>query len=186
MQVLIDSDGVDRGLRRLAGEIAERTRGAHGLVLVGVRRGGVPVAERLARWLRELEGRDVPLGTVDMTFYRDDAATRLPNPRIGPSDIPGTLEGRHVVLCDDVLGTGRTVRAALDALLDYGRPRRVELAVLVDRGGRELPIQADYRVKSADVRPNERVDVFEQEGRLTVVIQPSSASTEPPPAGTLA
>lgn len=182
MRVLIDPESVDRGLRRLAGEIAERTRGAEGLLLVGVRRGGVAVASRLVRWLSELEGRVVPFGTVDITFYRDDAATALPNPRIGPSDIPGTLDGRHVVLVDDVLFTGRTVRAALDALLDYGRPRKVELAVLVDRGGRELPIQADYVVKSAEVPTTDRVDVLEDGARLTVFVQPQSTPTHPPPA----
>lgn len=181
MRVLIEPDSVDRGLRRLAGEIAERTRGAEKLLLVGVRRGGVPVAKRLVRWLADLEGREVPLGTVDISFYRDDAATALPNPRIGRSEIPGTIDGRHVVLVDDVLFTGRTVRAALDALLDYGRPRRVELAVLVDRGGRELPIQADYVVRSAEVPPGDRVDVVESEGRLTVFVQSMAAPTIPPP-----
>lgn len=180
MHVLIDSDSVDRGLRRLAGEIAERAPGAEGLLLIGIRRGGVLIANRLAHWLSELEGRQVPVGTVDITFYRDDAATALPNPRIGPSDVPGSIEGRHVVLVDDVLFTGRTVRAALDALLDYGRPRRVELAVVVDRGGRELPIQADYVVRSAEVPLTDRVDVVESGGRLTVLVQPSSAPTIPP------
>jgi pyrimidine operon attenuation protein/uracil phosphoribosyltransferase len=183
MRVLIEPESVDRGLRRLAGEIAERTRGAEGLLLVGVRRGGVTIARRLARWLTELEGREVPLGTVDITFYRDDAATSLPNPRIGASDVPGgSLDGRHVVLVDDVLFTGRTVRAALDALLDYGRPRRVELAVLVDRGGRELPIQADYVVRAAEVPPGDRVDVVEASGRLTVYVQSAAAPTIPPGA----
>ena len=180
MDVLIEPDSVDRGLRRLAGEIAERTRGAEGLLLVGIRRGGVSIANRLAEWLSDLEGREVPVGTVDITFYRDDAATALPNPRIGPSDVPASIEGRHVVLVDDVLFTGRTVRAALDALLDYGRPRRVELAVLIDRGGRELPIQADYVVRTANVSLTDRVDVIERDGRLTVVVQPNSAPTVPP------
>lgn len=180
MHVLIEPDSVDRGLRRLAGEIAERTRGAEGLLLVGIRRGGVAIAGRLAQWLSDLEGRQVPVGTVDITFYRDDAATALPNPRIGPSDVPDSIEGRHVVLVDDVLFTGRTVRAALDALLDYGRPHRVELAVLVDRGGRELPIQADYVVRAVDVSPSDRVDVLERDGRITVIVQPNSAPTVPP------
>lgn len=181
MRVLIDPESVDRGLRRIAGEIAERTRGAEGLLLVGIRRGGIAVASRLVHWLADLEGREVPLGAVDITFYRDDAATALPNPRIGPSEIPGTLVGRHVILVDDVLFTGRTVRAALDALLDYGRPRKVELAVLVDRGGRELPIQADYRVRNAEVAPADRVDVIQEGGRLTVYVQPQNAPTLPPP-----
>src|ERR1044071_1385319 len=126
MQLLLDADSVDRGLRRMAGEISERTRGTERLVLIGVRRGGEPVSSRLVRWLEELEGRRVPLGTVDITFYRDDAATALPNPRIGSSDVPVSLDGRHVILVDDVLFTGRTTRAALDAPLDYARPPKRE------------------------------------------------------------
>lgn len=167
MRVLLDPDSIDRGLRRLAGEIAERTRGAEKLLLVGIRRGGVLIAAEIVKWLRQLEQREVPLGTVDISFYRDDAATHLPNPLIGASEIPGTIDDRHIVLVDDVLFTGRTVRAALDALLDYGRPRRVELAVLVDRAGRELPIQADYVVRSTEVQPSERVEVALVDGRLT-------------------
>jgi pyrimidine operon attenuation protein / uracil phosphoribosyltransferase len=182
MRVLLDADSVDRGLRRMAGELSERTRGSERLMLIGIRRGGDVLTSRLARWLEELEGRKVPVGTVDITFYRDDAATRLPNPRIGPSEVPVSLDGRHVVLVDDVLFTGRTVRAALDALLDYGRPHKVELAVLVDRGGRELPIQADYAVKRSEIPPSDRVDVIERDGRLTAVVQSSSTPTTPPPA----
>jgi pyrimidine operon attenuation protein/uracil phosphoribosyltransferase len=183
MQVLLDADSVDRSLRRIAGAIAERTRGAEGLLLVGIRRGGPRLARKLAAFLLELERQSVPLGTVDITFYRDDVATRLPNPRIGPSEIPVPVDGRHVVLVDDVLFTGRTVRAALDALLDYGRPRRVELAVLVDRGGRELPIQADYVGKSCDVGAFDRVDVVELDGRLAAIVQASDRPTLPPPGG---
>lgn len=182
-QPLLDAPSVERGLRRMAGEIAERARGAEGLVLVGVRRGGVPLSLALARWLRELEGREVPMGTVDITFYRDDAATRLPSPRIGPSEMPGTLDGRHVILVDDVLFTGRTARAALDALLDYGRPSRVELAVLVDRGGRELPIQADYCVRRAELGRADRVDVVESPEGLCAVVNPAGSPTRPPPPG---
>lgn len=182
MRVLIDSETVDRGIREMAETIAERTRGASGLVLVGVRRGGIPVASRLVQALATLLGRDVPLGTVDITFYRDDAATALPNPRIGPTELPGTLEGRHVILVDDVLFTGRTIRAALDALLDYGRPKKVELAVLVDRGGRELPIQADYRVRTAKIDALDRVDVIDDNGMLGVYIQSQDMPTRPPRA----
>jgi pyrimidine operon attenuation protein/uracil phosphoribosyltransferase len=181
MRVLLDADSVDRGLRRMAGEISERTRGTDRLLLVGIRRGGEPLSARLQRWLEDLDGRKVPTGTVDITFYRDDAATRLPNPRIGPSQLPMSLDGQHVVLVDDVLFTGRTVRAALDALLDYGRPRKVELAVLIDRGGRELPIQADYLVRKAEVSASDRVDVIERDGRLTAVVQDTTTPTTPPP-----
>src|SRR5262245_33115463 len=147
MRVLLDAEAVSRGLRRVAVEILERHQSTPGLVLVGVRRGGIGIAGALPTWIRELDGHDLPLGSVDITLYRDDAATALPNPRIGPSEIPVALDGAHVILIDDVLFTGRTVRAAIDALMDYGRPARIELAVLVDRGGRELPIQANYLVK---------------------------------------
>ena len=179
MQVLLDQEAVARGLRRVAGEIVERHRGTANLILVGVQRGGVHVAEQLRSWLKDLED-DVPMGTVDISLYRDDAATAFPNPRIGPSDIPGSLDGARVIIVDDVLYTGRTIRAALDALLDYGRPARVELAVLVDREGRELPIRADYVVKRLEVAPDQRVDVVKKKSGLEVIVQPNSAPTVPP------
>jgi pyrimidine operon attenuation protein/uracil phosphoribosyltransferase len=171
MRILLDADGVARGLRRVAGEIVERHRGTEGLVLIGIRRGGVPLARELARWIRELEHRDLPIGTVDITLYRDDAATALPNPRIGPTEIPGSIQDRHVVLVDDVVFTGRTVRAAIDAIMDYGRPRRIELAALVDRGGRELPIEPNYVVKQVVVNADERVDVIDDGAGLQAVAQ---------------
>jgi len=182
MRVLLDSDAVARGLRRVAGEIVERHRGTENLVLIGVRRGGVPLAREIARWIRELEGRDVLVGSVDITLYRDDAATALPNPRIGPSEVPTTLEKKPVILVDDVVFTGRTVRAAIDALMDYGRPLRIELAALVDRGGRELPIQPDYVVLSArDVGASDRVDVLDDEQGIRAVVRPQSSPSTPPP-----
>jgi len=181
MRVLLDSDGVSRGLRRVAGEIVERHRGTEGLVLIGVRRGGVPLVREIARWIRELEGHDVPVGSVDITLYRDDAATALPNPRIGPSEVPCGLEGKRVVIVDDVVYTGRTIRAAIDALMDYGRPRRIELAALVDRGGRELPIQPDYVVTTASVGESDRVDVVEDGASLSVLVRPASSPSTPPP-----
>jgi pyrimidine operon attenuation protein / uracil phosphoribosyltransferase len=180
MRVVLDPDGVTRGLRRVAGEIVERHRGAEDLVIVGVRRGGETVARELVRFLRDLEQRDIPVGSVDITLYRDDAATALPNPRIGPSVMPCPLEGKTVVLVDDVLYTGRTIRAALDALLDYGRPHRIELAALVDRGGRELPIQPDYVVRRIEVTTNERVDVIEEKDGLSAVVQSVNAPSIPP------
>jgi pyrimidine operon attenuation protein/uracil phosphoribosyltransferase len=172
MRVLVDADGVSRGLRRVAGEIVERHRGADGLLLVGIRRGGVPLAKEIARFIQELEGREVPVGSVDITLYRDDAATALANPRIGPSEIPCSLEDKHVILVDDVVFTGRTIRAAIDALMDYGRPRRIELCALVDRGGRELPIQPNYTVVSAEIAPGDRVDVLEEPAGLRAVVLP--------------
>lgn len=180
MRTLLDPESVARGLRRMAGEIVEQHQGAPDLVLVAVRRGGIAVARELAKWLEELEGQRVPLGSVDITLYRDDASTALPNPRIGASDIPFALDGKHVILVDDVLYTGRTIRAAIDALMDYGRPRLIELAVLVDRNGRELPIQASYSLKVETLRSDERVDVFEAEAGLSALVQSKSAPSIPP------
>jgi pyrimidine operon attenuation protein/uracil phosphoribosyltransferase len=174
MRVLLDAAAVNRGLTRVAGQIAERHRGLQDLVLIGIRRGGVPVAERLRACLQRLEAGDIPIGTVDITLYRDDASSAMPNPRIGPSEIPVSLEGRRVLLVDDVIGTGRTVRAALDAVLDYGRPRSVELVAVVDRGGRELPIQPDYCVQSSFISPEERVDVIEDGAHLIAVVESSA------------
>jgi pyrimidine operon attenuation protein / uracil phosphoribosyltransferase len=182
MRELLDADGVARGLRRVAGEIVERHGGTEGLVLVGVRRGGIAVVRAIATWIRELEQRDIPQGSVDITLYRDDAATALPNPRIGPSEIPGSLEGKNVVLVDDVVFTGRTVRAAIDALMDYGRPRRIELCVVVDRGGRELPVQPDYVVRSVELEPTARVDVVESARGLRAVVVDAGAPSTPPEA----
>jgi pyrimidine operon attenuation protein/uracil phosphoribosyltransferase len=158
-RLVMDGEEISRALRRMAGEITERNRGAADIALVGVRRGGVPLAYRLRVLLRELEGKDVPVGTVDINLYRDDAATANPSPTIGRSDLPFDVEGYVVVLVDDVLYTGRTVRAAIDALLDYGRPRAVQLAALIDRGHRELPIQPDYCGRVIDTKFEERVDV---------------------------
>jgi pyrimidine operon attenuation protein/uracil phosphoribosyltransferase len=185
MRELLDSESVDRGLRRVAGEILERHSDSSNLVLIGIRRGGVPLAERIGRWIERLDGAVPPIGHVDITLYRDDAATAMPNPRIGPSRVPVALDQRVVILVDDVLYTGRTIRAALDALLDYGRPRRIELAVLVDRCGRELPIQPDYVVRTLPVPADERVDVYTAGDVTTVAAVPLSAPTIPPPAPVL-
>ena len=184
MRVILDPDSVARGLRRVAVEIVERHRGTSGLVLVGIRRGGVPVAQRVAEWVQELEQKSIPVGSVDITLYRDDAATALPNPRIGPSQMPCSIDGKRVVLCDDVVFTGRTVRAAIDAVMDYGRPRRVELAALIDRGGRELPIQPDYCLKQVEVAGEDRVDVIVAEDGLHAIVQPATAPSVTPPRRT--
>lgn len=160
VETVLDADGIARAVRRMASEIVERVGGLGGVALVGVRRGGVPLAARLRAALRELEGADVPVGTVDIALYRDDAATALPDPKIGPSDLRFPLDGRDVVLVDDVLMTGRTVRAAIDALFDYGRPRRIWLAVLCDRGGRELPVSADFVGRTLEAPRGARVRVI--------------------------
>ncbi len=180
MRELLNAESVDRGLRRVAGEILERHEHVTDLVLVGVRRGGVPLAEMIRRWLERLDGAAPPLGTVNITLYRDDAATAMPNPRIGPSMIPVTLEQKTVILVNDVLYTGRTIRAALDALLDYGRPKQIELAILVDRGGRELPIQPDYVVRTVEIAANERVDVRTSHEGTTALAVSTSSPTVPP------
>jgi pyrimidine operon attenuation protein / uracil phosphoribosyltransferase len=173
MRILVDPETAGRGIRRMAGQIVERASGAKTLGFVGIRRGGVPLAEELARHIELLEGVRVPVGAVDISLYRDDASTALPKPQIGRSEIPFEVEGRRIVLVDDVLYTGRTVRAALDALLDYGRPQKIELAVLVDRGGRELPIQPDFVVKVAEVGGKDRIDVLVDDAGFRAVVHAS-------------
>jgi len=140
----MDGAAMSRALRRLAHEIIEREEGVDDLVIVGIHTGGVHLAERLRAQIEQIEDCEVPRGTIDITLYRDDLFEGLPRPVIGRTELPFRLAAKKVVLVDDVLFTGRTVRAALDALNDYGRPRRVRLAVLVDRGRRELPIHGDY------------------------------------------
>src|SRR5882672_12948012 len=170
MRVLIDAETAGRGIRRMAGEMVERAGGAGKLALVGICRGGVPLAAKLALHIEELEGVKVPVGSIDITLYRDDASMALPKPQIGRTEIPFEVGGHRIVLVDDVLYTGRTVRAALDALLDYGRPQKIELAVLVDRGGRELPIQPDFVVKVSEVGPSDRIDVVADDAGMQAVL----------------
>jgi pyrimidine operon attenuation protein/uracil phosphoribosyltransferase len=159
-KVVLDADAIRRSVRRVAVAILEATSGIEDLTLVGIRRGGVAIAARIAEEIAEAEGKAPPVGTVDISLYRDDAATALPNPKIGPTDIPFDVSGRHVVLVDDVLQSGRTVRAAIECLQDYGRPARVWLAVLCDRGGRELPIAPDFVGRTIEVDERGRVDVW--------------------------
>lgn len=144
----------------MADEILERNDGSERLMLVGIQRRGVQIADRLAEVIAEREGVDVPRGALDITLYRDDLQTVGPRPVVGKTHLPGALEGQVVVIVDDVLFTGRTIRAALDELADFGRPARIMLAVLVDRGGRELPIHADVVGKKVSVPAGGRVDVF--------------------------
>jgi len=154
----MDIDEVSRALKRIAHEVIERNHGLSDVVVVGLQTGGVPLAERLVRVLKEIEGVGVPLGSLDVAFYRDDIGLRQVLPEEVTS-IPVDLTAKTVVLVDDVLFTGRTVRAALDALADYGRARAVQLAVMVDRGHRELPIRPDYVGKNLPTRRDEVVDV---------------------------
>ena len=154
----MDAEDLRRAITRIAHEIVEHNQGLEDVVLVGLQTGGVPLAHRLSETLRQIEGADVPIGTVDVAFYRDDIGLRPVLPE-AVTDIPFDLTGRAVILVDDVLFTGRTVRAALDALNDYGRPRSVQLAVMIDRGHRELPIRPDYIGKNLPTRRDEMVDV---------------------------
>lgn len=159
-KVVLDADAIERSIRRIAVAILEATSGVEDLTLVGIRRGGDALSMRIAKEIAEVEGRAPPVGTIDISLYRDDAATALPNPKIGPTDIRFDVAGRHVVLVDDVLHTGRTVRAAIECLQDHGRPSRVWLAALCDRGGRELPIAPDFVGRTIQVGPNGRLDVW--------------------------
>src|SRR5438874_8409903 len=157
---IMDGARINRALSRLASEIVEENHGADDLYLVGIRRRGVPLAERMADKIADLEGDRPPVGILDITLYRDDLTTVGVNPVVNRKELPGDIENRNIVLIDDVLFTGRTFRAALDQLIDFGRPRRVQLAVLIDRGHRELPIQADYVGKDVQTTDTEIVKVM--------------------------
>jgi len=158
-QELMDGERLARTLARMAHEILERHPDMSRVVLVGVRTRGVPLARRLARNIKKAGGVEPPVGALDITLYRDDLTTIAPHPVLKGTDIPVSIDGRTVVLVDDVLYTGRTVRAALDALIDFGRPKKVMLAVLVDRGHRELPIHADVIGKTVPTDANEVIKV---------------------------
>ena len=169
---VLDARAMDRTLRRMADEIVELNNGADDLIIVGIQRRGVQLAARIVSWIRDREGVDVRSGAQDITLYRDDLQTVGPRPVVGPTDLPWAIDDKHVVIVDDVLYTGRTVRAALDELADFGRPRRIGLAVLVDRGGRELPIQPDVVGKTVEVGAGDRIDVMitELDGRDAVIL----------------
>jgi pyrimidine operon attenuation protein/uracil phosphoribosyltransferase len=174
---LLDARAMERTVKRMADEIVELNAGTDGLILVGIQRRGVQIAERIARAVRGAEGVDVPLGALDITLYRDDLQTVGPRPVVGRTSLPSDVDGARVVIVDDVLYTGRTVRAALDELADFGRPARIALAVLVDRGGRELPIHADVVGRRVEVPAGGRVDVYvtELDGRDEVVLSGAGA-----------
>jgi len=160
---LMSASEVERTLVRLAHEIVEKSNGSKDLALIGIKRRGVPLAERLGRLISGIEKHPVETGILDIQFYRDDLTTAGIRPVVTPGTIGIDIEGRDVVLCDDVLYTGRTVRAALDALFDHGRPRRVQLAVLIDRGHRELPVEATYVGKHVPTSSREIIEVKFQE-----------------------
>jgi pyrimidine operon attenuation protein/uracil phosphoribosyltransferase len=175
MPQVMDADRMSRALTRIAHEILERNRGLDGLALVGIRTRGVPLARRLARALKEINGDDVPTGALDITLYRDDLMRHAvgPQPVVRRTEIPFSIDDRTILLVDDVLYTGRTIRAALDALIDFGRPRAIQLIVLVDRGHRELPIKADYVGKNlpTSLRQSVQVRLQEIDGVDEIVIE---------------
>ncbi|MBA2341502.1 MAG: bifunctional pyr operon transcriptional regulator/uracil phosphoribosyltransferase PyrR [Pyrinomonadaceae bacterium] len=162
---IMDAARMNRALSRLASEIVEENHGTDDLYLIGIRRRGVPLAERLADKINDLEATRPPVGILDITLYRDDLSTVGANPIVNRTELPISVENRNIVLVDDVLYTGRTIRAALDQLIDFGRPRRVQLAVLIDRGKEhhELPIQADYVGKFVPTKKSEIIKVLLQE-----------------------
>ncbi|MDR2528675.1 MAG: bifunctional pyr operon transcriptional regulator/uracil phosphoribosyltransferase PyrR [Synergistaceae bacterium] len=156
---IMDAQGMERALSRIAHEIIEKNKGVSDVVLIGVQRRGIPLARRLAENIEKAEGVKIPVGVLDITFYRDDLSAMNEHPVLNGTDIPFGITERTVVLVDDVLFTGRTVRAALDALMDSGRPRSIQLAVLVDRGHRELPIRADFVGKNVPTSRSEMIAV---------------------------
>ena len=168
---IMDADGIRRALIRIAHEITEKNKGVENVALVGIRTRGVPLAARIAEEIQKIENVKVPTGSLDITLYRDDLTTMGYNPVIHGTEIDFDITGKHIVLVDDVLYTGRTIRAALDALIDMGRPNSIQLAVLIDRGHRELPIRADYAGKNVPTSRRETIEVtLQEEGKEDEVI----------------
>lgn len=160
---LVDKEGLDRILTRIAHEILEKNKGSQNLVLIGMRTRGEFLAKRLQRKIKEIEGVELPFGVLDVTLYRDDFRTRLKQPQVSVSDITFDINEKDVILVDDVLYTGRTVRSALNALMDFGRPATIQLCILVDRGHRELPIRADFVGKNIPTSLNEEIKLKVEE-----------------------
>lgn len=179
MRAVMSGEDMDRALRRIAHEVVEKNRGTSDLIVVGIRTRGGPIAERLSGILEEIEGAPIPTGILDIGMYRDDIDSR-PRIELGPTEVPGNLDGKTVVLVDDVLYTGRTIRAALDALADLGRAAVVQLAVVVDRGHRELPVRADFVGKNLPTASDEHVTVrvVETDGEDGVWIEGPSTAEE--------
>jgi pyrimidine operon attenuation protein/uracil phosphoribosyltransferase len=169
---LMDSDDIARAITRIAHQILERNRGASDLILVGIRTRGAPLAERIAGAMEAIEGREIPVGILDITLYRDDLQLVAKQPVVGKTELPTGSEGKVVVLVDDVLFTGRTIRAAMDEIMDFGRPKAMQLAVLIDRGHREVPIRADYVGKNVPTAAKEIISVAlkEQDGEDRVSV----------------
>jgi len=182
---IMTADEIRRATTRLSHEIVEKQAGTAGLMLIGIQRRGVPLARRIAGSILEHEGVEVPVGALDITFYRDDLSLVAQQPIVKGTELPSGIDGRTIVLVDDVLYTGRTIRAAMDALVDFGRPQAIRLAVLVDRGHRELPIRADHVGKNVPTSREEsvRVHLDETDGEDGVEIERIVLDTEPASAG---
>jgi pyrimidine operon attenuation protein/uracil phosphoribosyltransferase len=170
-KLLLDHNDIKRIIQRIAHEIIEKNKGTENLCLVGIQKGGVILAKRLASQIELIESGRIEVGILDITFYRDDLNTKEEQPVVKRTEIPGSINNKTVVLVDDVLFTGRSIRAAMDALIDFGRPAYIQLAVLIDRGHRELPIRADYVGKNIPTSFNDRIEVFlEEDGKKDKVI----------------
>ena len=182
---IMTADEIRRATIRLSHEIVEKHAGTDGLVLIGIQRRGVPLARRVAAAIAEHEGVDIPVGALDITFYRDDLSLVAQQPVVKGTELPTAIDGKTIVLVDDVLYTGRTIRAAMDALVDFGRPHAIRLAVLVDRGHRELPIRADHVGKNVPTSREEqvRVHVEEIDGEDGVEIERVAVATAAEPVG---
>ncbi|SKA83616.1 pyrimidine operon attenuation protein / uracil phosphoribosyltransferase [Caloramator quimbayensis] len=169
---LLDEKGIDRSLIRISHEIIEKNKGTENIVLVGIKTRGVPIAERISKYIENFEGVSIPVGTLDITLYRDDLSEKYEQPSINNTSMDFEIKGKTIILVDDVLFTGRTVRAAMDAIIRAGRPKSIQLAVLIDRGHRELPIRPDYVGKNVPTSLSEIVHVklLETDGENKVII----------------
>ncbi len=169
---IMDEQGVVRAITRISHEIIEKNKGVEDVVLIGIQRRGVPLAKKISSKIKEVEGVDVPVGVLDITLYRDDLSMLCEHPVINGTEISFSVTGKIIILVDDVLYTGRTVRAAIDAIMDLGRPKMIQLAILIDRGHRELPIRADYAGKNVPTSKNEivhvRVDQIDGENKVVI------------------
>lgn len=169
---ILDKDGIERALTRIAHEILEKNEGVNDLVIIGIRSGGVVLGRRLCEKIYEIEGVKINMGIIDITLYRDDLNRTADQPTVRATNIPFSIDDKKVILIDDVLYTGRTIRAAMDAIMDFGRPKIIQLAVLIDRGHRELPVRADYIGKNLPTSRNESVKlVFDGDNISEVIIQ---------------
>jgi len=178
-EVILSREATQRSITRIASEISERNRGCENLIIVGILASGVPLAELIAEQIKRLEGIEVPRGSVDITLYRDDLSQISELPIVGETKLPDGIDGSVLVLVDDVLFTGRTVRAAIDNIMDFGRPDRIQLAVLIDRGGRELPIQPDFVGIAIDTAPDKLLEVtFDDKAGIATIKTPDEIAKQ--------